>query len=33
VRSLAWGTVGIAVVAMRAARTREPEPARFLIAA
>jgi hypothetical protein len=33
VRSLAWGTVGIAVVAMRAARTRETEPAPFLIAA
>jgi hypothetical protein len=33
VRSLAWGTVGIVVVAMRAARTREAEPAPFLIAA
>lgn len=33
VRSLAWGTVGIAVVAMRATRTREGEPAPFLIAA
>jgi hypothetical protein len=33
VRSLAWGTVGIAVVAMRAARTREAEPAPFLAAA
>lgn len=33
VRSLAWGTVGIAVVAMRAARARETEPAPFLIAA
>jgi Lysylphosphatidylglycerol synthase TM region len=33
VRSLAWGTVGIAVVAMRAARTRQAEPARYLITA
>jgi hypothetical protein len=33
VRSLAWGTVGIAVVAMRAARTRRAEPAPYLIVA
>jgi hypothetical protein len=33
VRSLAWGTVGIAVVAMRAARTRQAEPAPYLITA
>jgi hypothetical protein len=33
VRSLAWGTVGIVVVAMRAARTRKAERAPFLIAA
>jgi hypothetical protein len=33
VRSLAWGTVGIAVVAMRAARTRPAEPAPYLIPA
>jgi hypothetical protein len=33
VRSLAWGTVGIAVVAMRAARTRQAQPAPYFIAA
>ncbi len=33
VRSLAWGTVGIAVVAMRAARARQAEPAPYFIAA
>lgn len=33
VRSLAWGTVGIAVVAMRAARASQAEPVPHLIAA
>ena len=33
VRSLAWGTVGIAVVAMRAARTRQAESAPYPITA
>ena len=33
VRSLAWGAVGIAVVAMRAARTRRAEPAPYLVVA
>jgi hypothetical protein len=32
VRSLAWGTAGIAVVVMRAARTRQADPGPFLIA-
>ena len=32
-RSLAWGVVGIAIVAFRAARTRQPESEPFLIAA